>query len=440
MNVDPGISAHRRSQPLRNPADQPPIPPENNGVLGGADADTLLNPEALSQLLLKELQFEIKTVSTLAQPGSLEKEEIAWKPTAAETTVIQRMVLEVDRICTKSDRIQSSGQMRSWQLALARHRLRKCIDYYKLGSRRGRVELHSNLSAIVYRYVAPPRSQLNFQGRYNLIEDFLQGFYIESLKAFRRENQLEEAYSPRIRLELAEYMAFTEQYARRRITLPGQQNQQLIVLRAQGFAKRQPPEATLDIELAMESARGDELETHSRSSTMQQVREQMTAEVVDPAESVLRGRVVIELVKYLEEQGHTDCVDYLTLKLQDLSAPEIDDILGLSPRQRDYLQQRFKYHVEKFSRSHHWKLVHQWLGADLDQNLGLLAHQWEIFSRQLSDEQRHLLQLKRSKSNDSSVPKSDEEIAHLLQCTPKQLQKRWQQVLELAWQVRNQGT
>ncbi|MEB3338281.1 MAG: hypothetical protein VKJ46_12520, partial [Leptolyngbyaceae bacterium] len=180
---------------------------------------------------------------------------------------------------------------------------------------------------------------------------------------------------------------------------------------------------------------------HSRSPAMQQIREQMIADVVDPMESALRGRVVTELIKYLEDQGHTDCVDYLTLKLQDLSAPEIDDILGLSPRQRDYLQQRFKYHVEKFSRSHHWKLVHQWLGADVDQNLGLLPHQWEKFTHQLTSEQQYLLQLKGHKGADATaVQPSDEEIAQILKCTPKQLQKRWQQVLDLAWQVRNQNT
>jgi hypothetical protein len=91
-----------------------------------------------------------------------------------------------------------------------------------------------------------------------------------------------------------------------------------------------------------------------------------------------------------------DCADYLILKLQDLAAPEIDDILGLTPRQRDYLQQRFKYHVEKFARSSHWQLVHQWLGAELDQKLGLKEPQWEAFVGQLDPMQQQLLSLKRA--------------------------------------------
>ncbi|MBE9180995.1 HetZ-related protein [Oculatella sp. LEGE 06141] len=349
---------------------------------------------------------------------------------ASAGTVALRIATEVDRICTKSDRIQTSGQIQDWQITLARHRLQKCLTYYRLGSRRGRVELHTRLSAMVYRQIAPARANLGFQARYTLIEDFLQGFYIESMNAFRRENQMEADYTPKTRLELAEYMAFTEHYAKRRIGLPGRRNQQLVVLRAQGFAHRQPPETALDVELATEAARSEEAEAHSRSPLMQQVREQMVSEAIDPADSVLRDRVVSELVDYLNDQGQSDCVDYLTLKLQDLSAPEIDDVLGLSARQRDYLQQRFKYHVEKFARSHRWQLVHQWLGADLDQNLGMPQQQWEAFLQQISPEQRKLLELK-------GRQEGDREIARVIGCTPKQVHRRWVNLLELAWQVRN---
>ncbi len=158
----------------------------------------------------------------------------------------------------------------------------------------------------------------------------------------------------------------------------------------------------------------------------------MTDTIDSPSEAVLRDRVIAELISYLESQGQTDCVNYLVLKLQDLSAPEIDDILGLTARQRDYLQQRFKYHVEKFTLSQNWKLVHQWLRADLDQNLGLSTHQWRIFLDQLSSEQKRLLELKKAHA-------SDQEIMQTLKCTPKQLHKRWGQLLELARQTRNQN-
>ena len=378
-------------------------------------SDHFLAQEELAQQLLTEFQSELGTASRAVQ------------------VIVDRVLAEVERICAKSDRIQNSGEMQSWKLTLARHRLQKCLTYYRLGSRRGRVELHSHLSTMVYRHIVAKQPQMGFGARYNLIEDFLQGFYIEVLKAFRRENQLSEDFCPRTRLELAEYMAFTEHYSKRRITLPGRRSQQLIVLRAQGFAHRQPPETALDLEMAIEGAKGEEAEQHSRSPIVQQVREQMVAEVTDPTDSVLRDRVITELIAYLESQGQTDCVNYLTLKLQDLSAPEIDEILELSPRQRDYLQQRFKYHVEKFARSHCWQLVHQWLGADLDQNLGMPQNQWQAFLTELSLEQQELLHLKSQKI-------SDTEIAKTLRCTPKQVQKRWVRLLGLAWQARNQAS
>jgi hypothetical protein len=368
--------------------------------------------QAVTELLLDELRGQLGTLPSRAH------------------VVVNRMALEVERICRKSNRIQTSGEIRSWQFTLARHRLSKCLSYYKLGSKRGRAELHSNLSVMIYRHIAPSQAQLNFAARYNMIEDFLQDFYAESLKAFRRENEVDPGYTPRTQLELAEYMAFTEQYAKRRISLVSRSNQQLIVLRAQSFARRQPSETPLDIEQAVEFAKGEDAQEQSRSPAVQQVRLRLISETIDPSEAVLRDRVISELLEYLEAQGHSDCADYLVLKLKDLSAPEIDEILGLTPRQRDYLQQRFKYHVEKFSRSSHWKLVHQWLGADLDQKLGMSSQQWDKFVVLLDSQQQQLLSLKQAH-------KTDAEISKVIGCTPKQVQKRWTALLELAWKTRN---
>lgn len=416
--------------------------PDSAPRLDSVDLLEAVDTEALAIAPHDDRPDDVEVEAAPAQPPEIQNLQLVQRlldelesalskqPTSAEA-VIRRIVAEVERICQKSDRIQSSGQVQTWLWTLAQHRLQKCLTYYRLGSRRGRVELHSHLSAIVYRHITRSRAQLGFQARYEMIEDFMQIFYIEVLKAFRKENFLPDNYSPQTRLELAEYMAFMEQYAKRRINLPGRRNQQLIVLRAQGFARRQPAETSVDLDLAVESARGDEADIHSRSPVVQQVREQMVSEALDPADSVLRDRVVVELVQYLESQKQQDCVDYLILKMQDLTAPEIDEILGLSPRQRDYLQQRFKYHVEKFSRSHRWQLVHQWLGADLDQNLGMPQYQWEAFQAQLTDEQRQLLRLKIQRESDPA-------IAQALRCTPKQMQKRWVQILEAAWQFRNQ--
>jgi hypothetical protein len=377
------------------------------------DNITLIDTIALTELLQKELTLQL---------GSLPSNAL---------TVINRLVAEVERICTKSERIQNSGEVRSSQLTLARHRLSKCVEYYNLGSKQGRIELHSNLSVMIYRQIAPAQAQLSFAGRRDLIEDFLQEFYADSLRAFRRENLLADNYTPRTRIELAEYMAFTEQYAKRRV-MTGYGAMQLLVLRAKSFAKRQPEDTVMDIEQVTEFAKGEEAQMQNRSPMMQQVRERLVADTKDPHDAVVRDRVVGELVQYLENQGHSDCADYLILKLQDIATPEIGLLLGLTSRQRDYLQQRFKYHVEKFARTSGWQLVHQWLGADVDQKLGLSSKQWEAFVGQLDPRQQQLLELKRAKS-------SDFEIVKALKITPKQVQKRWTNVLEIASLVRNKA-
>ena len=350
--------------------------------------------------------------------------------------VATRLAIEVTRICRKSKRIQASGEINAWQRSLALNRIKKYLDYYNLGSKQGRVELHSRLSAIAYRYIAPARTQMGFQGRCTLLEDFLQSFYIEVLKAFRRENHLGADYTPRTRLELAEYMAFSEHYAKRRISLPGCYNQQLLVLRAQAFARRLPAEASVDIETAVNSPKGDD--DLFRSPAIAEIREKMVANTTDPSDAVLRDRIIQELIEYLEDQDQQACIDYLTLRLQDMAASEIDEVLGLSSRQRDYLQQRFKYHVEKFAQFHRWELVHQWLGADLDKNFGLSPREWRIYTEQLTADQAKLLELKQAQMADPDNGPSDRDIAQELKWTPKRVERRWGKLISLAWKVRNQ--
>jgi hypothetical protein len=345
-------------------------------------------------------------------------------------TVSDRIANEVERICIKSDRIQNSGVSNSWLLGLAKHRLSKCLYYYQLGSRQGRIELHSHLSAIVYRYITQPQSQLSFQGRYSLIEDFLQDFYAEALKAFRRENELPSDYTPRSMLQLAEYMVFSECYAKRRIQLQYGKSQQLIILRAQTFSKRQPS-ASVDIEQAFDANKEDDGDG-GNNRLLQQLRAKMVSDSCDPSESVLRDRVVLQLIEYLEEQDQAQCINYLLLKLEDFSAPEIEEMLGIDSRQRDYLQQRFKYHIEKFARVSNWELVLQWLGAEIEQKLGLTSAQWEELLTKITPEQQTILNLKQQK-----VP--DREIMKQTKLTEKKLQMRWSSILTTAAELRNQN-
>ncbi|MGD1863546.1 MAG: heterocyst differentiation protein HetZ [Phormidesmis sp.] len=334
---------------------------------------------------------------------------------------------EVQRICTESQRIQNSGDVEGWADNLANLRLKQCLQYHKLGSTKGRLELHSSLSAIVYRYMTPPQVQASYQARVTLIEDFLQNFYVESVNAFRRENEVAENYRPRSLLELAEYMAFTERYAKRRIPLSRGRSQQLIILRTQTFSKQQPPETVIDIQQAIEGGDSD----HPRTAPLQRLREELTTEEDNiDAESTVRARVVEQLMDYLVEKGQNDCADYFSLRLIDLPTSEIESILGITPRERDYLQQRFKYHLLKFSFAHNWELVHEWLGAELGKNLGLTPQQWEYLQTKITQNQSKILDLKQQKL-------SDQEISRRLDVTPTQLRKQWSKLLEIAWDIRN---
>jgi len=342
--------------------------------------------------------------------------------------VAQRMGEEALRICRESRRIQQSGEVEAWALNLGHHRLEQCLKYYHLGSRQGRVELHSTLSAIVYRYISPMQVQASYQARLGMIEDFLQGFYVESLNAFRRENQLAEQFQPRSMLELAEYMAFTERYGKRRIPLSRGRSQQLIILRAQTFSRQQPPELAVDIEQATDYGNdGDDVRP---AASHQRIRDELMAQATPLPDDSLRERVSEALLAYLKERKQEECADYFVLRLLDLPTSEIEAMLDLTPRQRDYLQQRFKYHLLRFALSHHWELVHEWLEAGLERNLGLTPQQWQQLQDQLSPTQNTLLTLKQA-------GRSDGEAAKQAGLTPTQFQKQWSQLLEKAWEIRN---
>ncbi|MCP2731651.1 heterocyst differentiation protein HetZ [Limnofasciculus baicalensis] len=361
-------------------------------------------------------------------------EELRQSTNASEQNcreVAERLASEVTRICNESNRIQTSGDVESWAKTLANHRLKQVLGYYQLGSHRGRVELQSTLSAIVYRYITPSKTPGSYQSRVTLIEDFLQGFAIEALNAFRRETSLNEKYRPHTLLELAEYMAFTERYGKRRIPLPNRNSQQLLILRAQTFSQQQPPETSVDMDTAAEGGATDSDNTWN-DPAIQQVREVMVASEPEPIEGNLREKVIEELFAYLEEKQQQDCADYFTLRLKDLPTSEIEEILGITPRERDYLQQRFKYHLIRFALSHRWELVHQWLEADLEKNLGLTPQEWELFQSKLTADRRQLLQLKQE-------GKSPHEIAQVLKCTVTQVEKRWFKLLERAWEIRNRS-
>ncbi|MEL6129372.1 MAG: hypothetical protein AAFR30_05610, partial [Cyanobacteria bacterium J06628_4] len=139
---------------------------------------------------------------------------------------------------------------------------------------------------------------------------------------------------------------------------------------------------------------------------------------------------VDELMVYLKEKKQADCADYFSLRLMDLPAHEIEELLGLTSRERDYLQQRFKYHLLRFALTHHWELVHEWLGIELEKNLGLTPQQWDHLQAKMDQSQTKLLQLKQQGL-------SDTDISQALGLSPTQIRKHWSKLLEQAWELRN---
>jgi hypothetical protein len=92
--------------------------------------------------------------------------------------------------------------------------------------------------------------------------------------------------------------------------------------------------------------------------------------------------------------------------------------------------------VERFARLHNWELVHSWLGADLNQNLGLTPSDWEEFYGELSAAEQQLVDLKREQLS-TQPDLTNAEIGKVIGCTPKQVEKRWAKLLALAWKARN---
>ncbi|MEM1427020.1 MAG: hypothetical protein AAGF75_10770, partial [Cyanobacteria bacterium P01_H01_bin.130] len=90
------------------------------------------------------------------------------------------------------------------------------------------------------------------------------------------------------------------------------------------------------------------------------------------------------------------------------------------------------YHLLRFAMLHRWELVHQWLDADLEKDLGLTPVEWEGLWNQLDEKGQTALKLKQEQADDRT-------IAQTLGVTITQAQKVWFGVLETAWDIRNRN-
>ena len=165
--------------------------------------------------------------------------QVKSDPTTVKA-IVERIVTQVESFDDNNSSTKNSIKVNTWKISLAQKRLKNCLRYYQLGSKQGRIELHSTLESMIYLQVAIPNARFSceYNVRHNFIQTFLKKFYLESLKSFCKEHELPENYKPRVLLELAEYMAFTEEYAKRDINQHNVANQQLIRIRIKDFYYR----------------------------------------------------------------------------------------------------------------------------------------------------------------------------------------------------------
>lgn len=251
--------------------------------------------------------------------------------TPPDSLIFNRCIQEAQRICSFSPRIQKSGDIPYWENSLTQIRWNQI----------------QNLNRF------PPSQQLNFlnsrlkdkipsyQFSHEILADFFQSFYLECLRAFRREFELSGGYSPRSRMETAEFFAYCDRYSQRKII----GGIALVRRRAIDFLQSRPPEIPCEIDAAMEyseeaRAWGGEIHKASLNAAQEKEREKLAAGN--------REEMIAALFQFLEAKGRHDCIRYLSLILEDLHPTEIDVALGTTRRQRDYLQQRLRYWILKF--------------------------------------------------------------------------------------------
>lgn len=247
-----------------------------------------------------------------------------------DSLIFNRCIQEAQRICSFSPRIQKSGDIPYWENSLTQIRWNQIQNLNRFPPSQQLKLLNSRLKDKIPSYQFSPE----------ILADFFQSFYLECLRAFRREFGL-EGYSPKSRLETAEFFAYCDRYSQRKI-LGGIA---LVRRRAIDFLQSRPPEIPCEIEAAAEyseeaRAWGEEIYKAYLRAAQEKEREKFAAGE--------REKRIAALFQFLEAKGRYDCIRYLSLVLEDWHPAAIEAELGTTRRERDYLQQRSRYWILKF--------------------------------------------------------------------------------------------
>lgn len=109
-------------------------------------------------------------------------------------------------------------------------------------------------------------------------------------------------------------------------------------------------------------------------------------------QQALRDDVKQKFLGYLKEEVEPLAAQWLELHLQGKSQEAIATALNLPIKQVYRLREKISYHATRvFSVKSQPDLVSGWLGASLEQNLGLTSQEWRTFWEGLTLEQQQLI-------------------------------------------------
>lgn len=320
-------------------------------------------------------EFDLSLVATIGRSffeGTVPKEFEA---------VAYRLYDELTRIRAHSERLQNFGNLQG--LTVVKWTL--IHKYFKYGNPSNQQkELAKLIGGIAYKVFS--KKGIATQRIQTELEDFGVELLWEVTRAFRREFCLADNYQPRYQLEHAEYCAYASRYIRRPI-----RNMQLILRRAEFYIKNKG--------LLVESAASPGLDGEFDNDEVSTIDTLARKAVLEhSSRSSISGDIenlVSLVVEYLESKNQGDAADLFVLTLRDVPLPEIEILLSLSPRQRDYLQQRLQYHLGKLLQGtgHESDQVREYFGTTERQKFGLPNSLMPDFLKSLSEAEERLLEL-----------------------------------------------
>jgi len=256
-----------------------------------------------------------------------------------------RLAGDVSKICYQSDRIlmlididAEADRLLSWRLSNIKQDLSKGIAHAEKFTR----ELIGRFAWSVFS--GNPWLGRTPKQSWYWATQYAQHMMTVALQRFRFERNLPLDWQADTNLKVAEFLLFTRRWITRRI---GRKRRQIVELRAIDFinaeVKRRKNEYLTDLS---NDARTEEGELNNVGRSLSHV---CVAQYESYSSRLETEEFFERLEAYLIDKNRLDEAKYLRLYLQGYQAREIEKELGISQRERDYLNQRFVDHARKFA-------------------------------------------------------------------------------------------